>query len=187
VTNRRPGFDRPLFTYRCSTGTTCTSSQATFDQIIDLTAQLYLDTTPVRAPAELKLVSGVHLRNQNQAPVAVFASTQASASRTVTLNGSGSSDFEGRTLNYYWFKSALPATANINCALPTVTGTGSVRSLWGAAGYLGEGITLSYTFPGTDGAAGTFVPMGLVVCDPGDRFGTAGISPGAAITVKIPS
>jgi len=186
VTNRRGGQDRPLFEYTCSSGTGCLASSAAYDQVVDISAQTLIDTTPGTGAAELRVLSGVYLRNQNQAPVASLASTPSSTSRTIVLNGSGSTDFEGRTLNYYWFKTALPAEAAIDCARPAVTGTATPRTLWGAAGFLGEGITINHTFPASDGAANTNVPFGLVVCDPGDRAGTAGISP-PAITVKIPS
>jgi len=187
ITNVRGGQDRPLFTYTCSTGTTCTTSASTFDQVIDITAQTIVDTTPGRKPSEVPVTSGVYLRNQNQAPVANFATPVPTGHRTVVLNGSGSSDFEGRTLNYYWFKQNLPAAADINCAQPTVSGSGAVRTLWGAAGFIGEGITLSHTFPTSDGPQGTAVPFALVVCDPGDRYGSVGISPQAAQTVQIPT
>jgi prepilin-type N-terminal cleavage/methylation domain-containing protein len=187
VTNRRGGQDRPLFEYGCSTGTACVSNPANYDQVVDVTAQTLVDTTPGVGPAEIRVVSGVYLRNQNQAPVASFATPVPTGSRTVVLNGSGSSDFEGRTLNYYWFKRTLPATADIDCAHPVVTGTGSPRTLWNAAGFLGEGITLSHTFPAADGAANSTVPFALVVCDPGDRYGSAGIPPQTAINVTIPT
>ena len=185
VSNRRPGQDRALFTYGCTSGTTCASSAATYDQIVNVAAQTIIDTTPGTRAAELRVSSGVYLRNQNQAPVAAFVATPASASRTVLLNAAGSTDYEGRTLNYYWFKQALPATASIDCASPTITGTGSPRTLWGATGFIGESITLSYTFPAADGAAGATRNIGLVVCDPGDRYGTAGIT--TTIPVQIPS
>ena len=186
VTNRVGGQDRPVFNYGCSVGTTCTASSATYDQVVQVDAQTLVDTTPGTGPAEVRVSSGVYLRNQNQAPVASLA-WSASTSRTVVLNGSGSTDFEGRTMNYYWFKQNRPATADIDCAHPTITGSGALRTLWGAAGFLGEGITLSHTFPPGDGPAGTAVPFGLIVCDPGDRYGTAGISPQAAVNVNIPT
>jgi prepilin-type N-terminal cleavage/methylation domain-containing protein len=187
VTNRRGGQDRPLFEYGCSTGTTCTSTATTYDRVVDITAQTIVDTTPGKLPSEISVASGVYLRNQNQAPVAVWSNPAATGPRTIVLNGSGSSDFEGRTLNYYWFKTNLPAAADINCAQPIVTGTGALRTLWGAAGFLGEGITLSHTFPLSDGPAGAPVPFALVVCDPGDRYGSVGISPQPAQTVNIPT
>jgi prepilin-type N-terminal cleavage/methylation domain-containing protein len=185
VTNRRPGFDRPLFTYTCRTGTGCLAGPATYDEVVNVAAQTFIDTTPDKAPEELRVSTGVHLRNQNQAPVAAFVATPT-ASRTVVLNASGSSDYEGRTLDYYWFKQVMPALASIDCAQPTVTGGGSAPSLWGAAGFVGDGVTLSYEFPPTDGLAGATRAVGLVVCDPGDRYGTAGVSPQPAIGVVIP-
>lgn len=185
VTNVRAGQDRPLFSYRCTTGTTCTSDASTYDQVVNITARTVVDTTPGRGAAELRATSGVYLRNQNQPPVASFVATAASASRTVTLNASGSSDFEGRSLSYYWFKQTMPALASIDCANATVTGSGDLRTLWGAEGFIGSGITLSHTFPGSDGAAGSSRNIGLVVCDPGDRYGTAGIT--SATPVQIPN
>jgi prepilin-type N-terminal cleavage/methylation domain-containing protein len=187
VTNRRAGLNRPVFTYVCGSGTTCTNDPSTYDQVVNLTARTLVDSTPGTGPAEVSVVSGVYLRNQNQAPVASFPTPTPTTSRTVVLNGSGSTDFEGRTLNYYWFRTPLPTTANIDCAHPTVTGSGTPRTLWGAAGFLGEGVTLTYTFPATDPAAGATVPFALVVCDPGDRYGTAGIAPQAAVNVQIPN
>jgi prepilin-type N-terminal cleavage/methylation domain-containing protein len=110
VTNRIGGVDRAIFKYRCVDNTTaCTSSASTFDKIVGVNTALYIDTTPVGGPPELKVNTSVFLRNQNQAPVAVIASsTVSSASRTILLNASGSSDYEGRTLSYYWFLGAMP-------------------------------------------------------------------------------
>jgi type II secretory pathway pseudopilin PulG len=187
VTNRRAGQDRPLFSYTCITGTTCTSSAATYDQVISVGAQLLIDTDPGTGTPELRLSSGVYLRNQNQAPVATLVWSRSSTSRTVVLNGGGSTDYEGRALEYYWFKDTLPAVTSIDCAHPTVSGFVGTRTLWGAAGFIGNGITYTYTFPSTDGAAGTSHNIGLVVCDPGDRYDTAGIPPEATIAVQIPT
>jgi type II secretory pathway pseudopilin PulG len=180
VTNVRDGLVRPLFTYSCRTGTACATSAASYDEVVAVTAQTYIDTTPGRAPVELRVLSGVHLRNQNQAPVASFAATPSSAARTVVLNAAGSTDYEGRTLDYYWFEQVMPATASINCAQATVTGTDPTRTLWGATGYLGRGISMSYTFPLASGVAGVTRNVSLVVCDPGDRYGTA------TVAVQIP-
>ena len=185
VTNRRPGFDRPLFTYTCRTGSGCVSAAATYDEVVSINAQMFIDTIPGKAPAELRVSSGVHLRNQNQAPVASFVATPT-ASRTVVLNASGSSDYEGRTLDYYWFEQAMPAVAAIDCASPTVTGGGLAQTLWGAGGFIGGGVALSHAFPLIDGIAGMTRNVGLVVCDPGDRYGTAGVAPQPAIAVVIP-
>ena len=185
LTNRRNGLDRPLFGYRCTSGTTCTSSPATYDQVINVSALTLVDTDGDRAVPELRVASGIYLRNQNQAPIASFVATPASASKTLVLNASASTDFEGRTLNYFWFVGSLPAIAAIDCANPAITGSGPLRSLWGAGGFAGESITLSYTFTPAQQLAGPTANVGLVVCDPGDRYGTAGIT--SPIPVQIPS
>ncbi|MEA2233306.1 MAG: hypothetical protein QOD83_3122 [Solirubrobacteraceae bacterium] len=187
VTNQRAGQDRPLFEYTCTSGTSCTSEAATYDQIVNIVAQTLVDTTPGTGAPELRVISGVYLRNQNQAPAATFVSTLSSTSRTVVLNASGSSDFEGRTMNYYWFKQLMPAIASIDCAHPIVSGSASSRTLWGTLGYLGEGITLSHTFPISDGLAGMTRNIGLVVCDPGDRYDAVGVLPQSPVAVPIPS
>jgi len=177
ITNRINGSNRPVFSYRCSDGTdTCRTSAATFDRILQISAQTIVDTTPAAGPPELKVASGVHLRNQNQAPVASLAVTPT-MSRTLSLNGSGSTDYEGRTLSMYWFKGTAPTA--IRCDQPTVTlNASNQRMQWGSL-VIGEGITLSYTFPTIDGS--TSQTITLVVCDPGDRYGTA------SATVGIPT
>ena len=187
VTNRRGALDRPMFQYACTVGTACLSSPASYDQVISITAQLLVDTTPGYNAPELRVISSVYLRNQNQAPVASFVWTRSSTSRTIVLNAAGSTDYEGRTLDFYWFKTTMPAASAIDCAHPTVTGTGSPRTLWGAAGFIGDGVTLTHTFPSTDGIAGTTRNIGLVVCDPGDRNDTLGIPPKAFVPVAIPT
>ena len=184
VTNRRDGLERRLFTYTCTDGTASCAAPATpaYDKIVGVAAQTLVDTKPDRGAPELRVATGVHLRNQNQAPEARFVATP-SGSRTVVLNASGSTDFENRTLNYYWFKQTLPVEANINCTAPPVE---SSSTLWGAT-YIGSGITLSHTFPAGDGLAGSSLNVGLVVCDPGDRYGKAGIPPLTTVAVQIPN
>jgi prepilin-type N-terminal cleavage/methylation domain-containing protein len=185
LTNRRGGLDRPLFQYRCTAGTTCAANPATYDKIVHVNAQTLVDTDPFSGLPELRVATGVNLRNQNQAPIASFVATPASKSHTIVLNGSGSTDYEGRTLSYYWFTGAVPALASIDCANATVTGSGLVRTLWGATGFIGESVTLTHTFTAADLLAGLTARVGLVVCDPGDRYGTAGVT--STITVPIPS
>ena len=46
------------------------ASPATYDQVINVSAQTFVDTTPAAASPELRVASGVYLRNQNQPPVA---------------------------------------------------------------------------------------------------------------------
>jgi prepilin-type N-terminal cleavage/methylation domain-containing protein len=194
VTNRIGGQDRALFSYSCTSGVACTPSASNYDQIVNITTQTIIDASPGREAPEMRVVSGVYLRNQNQAPTASFVATpKAGRSRTIVLNAAGSSDFEGRTLSYFWFKQTMPAVANIDCAQPNpvYSADGDSRTLWGVTsalntnGFIGEEITLTYTFPAGDGAAGSTQNIGLVVCDPGDRSATAGIT--SPIPVTIPS
>ena len=186
VTNRSGNRDRPMFEYTCINVSTCDYA-ATYDQVLGITAQLIVDTTPGTGPAEARVLSSVFLRNQNQAPLASFVWTSSSTSRTLVLNAAGSQDYEGRTLDYYWFEQVMPALASIDCAHPTVSGLSLPRTLWGAAGFLGEGITLTRSYAAADGVSGTPKNIGLVVCDPGDRYDTAGVPPEAAVTVQIPT
>jgi prepilin-type N-terminal cleavage/methylation domain-containing protein len=170
IVNQSGGRTAPMFTYRCVDGTTaCTSSIATSDRLIGVNAQLLVDTTPAGPPEELQVNSGVYLRNQNQAPSAEFRSTPVSGSpRTAQFNASSSSDFEGRTLTFYWFLGNMPTT--IRCDQPKEAVTNSVVSMWGGS-FIGTGVVLRYTWPGTTPAAGTQQTVGLVACDPGDRYG----------------
>jgi len=185
ITNRIDGVDRPLFQYRCTSGTACLADSSTYDQVVNVSAQTFVDTDPFSDVPELRVATGIFLRNQNQPPVATFVATPSSATRTVVLNASGSTDYEGRTLSYYWFKGSVPALTSIDCASPQVTGVAPLRTLWGASGFLGESITLSLTFTAADLLLGLTANIGLIVCDPGDRYGTAGIT--SPIAVQIPS
>jgi prepilin-type N-terminal cleavage/methylation domain-containing protein len=170
IVNQSGGRTAPMFAYRCVDGTTsCTSSIATSDRLIGVNAQLLVDTTPGKPPEELQVNSGVYLRNQNQAPSAEFTSTPVSGSaRTAQFNASSSSDFEGRTLTFYWFLGAMPTT--IRCDQPKEAVVNSVVSMWGGS-FIGTGVVLRYTWPGPTPAAGTPQTVGLVACDPGDRYG----------------
>ena len=183
VTNRIGGLDRAMFSYTCVDATaSCTAGAAGFDEILDVTTRTIVDTTPGSGPAELGLESGVYLRNQNQAPTVSFVATPT-LSRTILLNASGSIDHEGRTLSLYWFAGTMPTAITCDDVTVTVDAAGQ-RVLWGGV-LIGDGITMSYKFVG--GLVGTSRAVGLVGCDAGDRFGTAGIAPAAQITVSIPS
>lgn len=180
IVNKYGGRTLPLFNYRCVDGTAnCLKTLSASDQIIGVGAELLVDTTPGRAPAETQVTTGVYLRNQNQAPVATFTATAvAGAPRTIQLNASSSWDFEGRTLNFFWFRGTMPTS--IDCTNPKETVSGTNISLWGGT-FLGRGVVLRYAFPGALGAAGTSQTIGLVACDPGDRYGFV------TKTVSIPS
>jgi len=184
VTNLRAGLARPLFEYTCASGMECAPSAATYDQVVAITARTIVDTTPGVDPREMEVVSAVNLRNQNQAPVANFAASASSATRTVVLNAAGSSDAEGRTLSYFWFKGLMPLAAAVDCARSDATRVLAISTLWGSIGFIGEGITLSHQFGALEFGSRN---IGLVVCDPGDRYDTAGMAPESAIPVQIPS
>jgi type II secretory pathway pseudopilin PulG len=181
VVNRIGGASRPVFAYRCVDGSSsCTASTANFDQIVGVNTALYVDTTPAKGPEELKVNTSVFLRNQNQAPKAVIATSLVSANaRSMLFNASGSSDYEGRTLQYFWFLNTMPTA--VDCHNTTETTSSSGITLWGG-NFIGRGIVLQYTWPGTTPASGTNQTVGLVACDPGDRYA----NPVPTATVKIP-
>jgi hypothetical protein len=101
---------------------------------------------------EANINSAVFLRNQNQRPTAAFTGT-SNGNHRVLLNGSGSSDPEGRTLSYRWYLGSsypgCPAGA-------------------GGTGYtlMGTGITLTAGFPDSSDQTVT-----LEVTDPGGLCG----------------
>lgn len=116
VTNKAvsPGrsLQAPLFIYSPS------ASPAT--SITSIRADIYLDSNGPEAPKEVRLTSGVYLRNQNGAPTATFAATPGAAgSRTVRLNASASADPEGYTLSYRW----CDLTKTTTCDATTAVGT----------------------------------------------------------------
>ncbi len=154
VTNTLPGHVRPLFAYGCSAGAapTCPSTTADLGRITSATMDLTIDEDLTRAPSEARVTSAVYLRNQNEPPTASFTARPL-ASRQVILNASGSTDPEGRTLRFMWFRGPAPA---FTCDDPMPTAT-----------LLQTGVTMTHTFEATEGAAGTTRPLELVVCDPG--------------------
>jgi type II secretory pathway pseudopilin PulG len=167
VTNLAFGRSLPVFDYSCrsSAPVGCPSSTADFPRITNVGAQLYVDPNPGKAPAELRVVTGVYLRNQNEKPVADFTSITA-ASRTVILNGSGSSDPDGRTLAYDWFRGngTISLTPEEACG-QSISQKANGSSLI----YLGQGTTFRYSVP-----TGVASPMAiqLVVRDPGCLYHT---------------
>jgi prepilin-type N-terminal cleavage/methylation domain-containing protein len=156
---------RPLFQFSCVSGATdCTSSSAVYEKITGFHAELLVDLDPVRPPRAMRVNSAVYLRNQNEHPTAAFT-WRPMGTKKVLLNGSSSSDPEGRTLRFYWFKSTAPT---FRCDQGPPTGA----TFW-------QGVTLTYTF--ATETPGTTVPFVLVVCDPGDLQSTQ------TQTVTVPS
>ena len=160
VTNRTAGRDEPLFTYSrtCLPGAPV-SCPTDLTSITQVNMEVLVDDDLARNPAEVRVATGVFLRNQNEKPVAKFTARPSALPRTVLLNGSESLDPEGRTLRYYWFRTDnyVPFTCGTTPQDLTV---------------LGQGVTLNYKFPDSAGPAGTIKNITLVVCDPGDLQAT---------------
>ncbi|HKG66648.1 MAG TPA: type II secretion system protein [Solirubrobacteraceae bacterium] len=167
VTNRIGGVDRPVFSYSCSplAPSTCPASSADYTRITNIGAQMYIDVNPGKAPAELRVVSSIFLRNQNEAPVADFSATSG-GTRTVILNASSSLDPEGRTLAYDWFlgNGTITLTPEEACAQEIKQKANGSTLI-----YLGQGTTYRYAVP-----TGVASPMNiqLVVRDPGCLYAT---------------
>jgi len=167
ATNRIGGRDLPVFTYGCAIGAPagCPSSASDYTRITNINAQMYVDTNPGTAPEELRVVSSIFLRNQNEAPVAEYSST-AAGTRTLILNGSASTDPEGRTLAYDWFlgNGTITLTPEEACAQEIKQKANGTTLI-----YLGQGTTYRYSVPN-----GVASPMNiqLVVRDPGCLYAT---------------
>lgn len=157
ITNRLPGRDEAMFTYgrTCLPGAPATCA-TDLTSITAVNMEMLLDDDLTRKPAEVRVATGVFLRNQNERPVARFAARPSAMPRTVLLNGSASIDPEGRTLRYYWFRTDNYVA--FQCGTAPKDGT-----------VLGQGVTLNYRFADADGPSGTTTKgIMLVVCDPGD-------------------
>jgi type II secretory pathway pseudopilin PulG len=171
VTNQAGGIDRNIFDYECSiaTAATCPASDSEYSKITNVGIDLWVDADNTDRVSELNVTTGVFLRNQNEAPTASGSASKI-ATEQVLLNGSGSTDPEGRTLEYFWFEDTAPTAATL-AATPCTAKPPNVA--W-------EGVTFLKRFPvGTAGQSKTFY---LLVRDPGCL-----ISLSAAIPVTVPS
>jgi prepilin-type N-terminal cleavage/methylation domain-containing protein len=168
VANRRGGIDRPIFSYECAPGwpASCPASATDYPRVTNVGLELYVDDKTTDNIKEMRVATAVFLRNQNEPPVASATWTRT-APKTVILNASGSSDPEGRTLQYFWFKGTAPTSADF----PSCTAT--------PANAIGQGITFTQQFTQT---AGTTVNYWLVVRDPGCLNATT-----SPITVVVPA
>jgi prepilin-type N-terminal cleavage/methylation domain-containing protein len=155
VVNRVKGDERPVFSFNAPT-----SPVSELPKITLVRSDIFIDFDTSRRPLESRISTGVYLRNQNQVPKADFSAVSGgTGTRRFILNGSGSSDPEGRTLVYTWFSGPTPDLADTNCASTN------------AVGCIGDGVTLDYTFPSAAGnGVQTFT---LLVKDPGGMTATA--------------
>jgi type II secretory pathway pseudopilin PulG len=118
VTNQRGGIDRNVFTYECSVNAaaTCPASASEYSKITNVGMSLWVDSDVKDRVSELNVSTGVFLRNQNESPTASVSEPQKLSATGLPrwiLNGSGSSDPEGRTLEYFWFEDSPPSATQI--------------------------------------------------------------------------
>ena len=116
----------------------------------EIGATLWVDVDMKAKPAETSLQSSVFLRNQNRKPVAVFTTPVVNGG-TIVLNGSQSSDPEGKALEYFWYDSAVTTNLCVPEPPADLPQTGCVA----------QGIVTSYT-PGSPGIYNLY----LIVRDP---------------------
>jgi prepilin-type N-terminal cleavage/methylation domain-containing protein len=159
VVNRYGGAERNVFYY---SGLLADGDTA---KITVIRSELFLDTDPAKAPAEISIATGAYLRNQNQKPVVTDISLVNSplGSRRFILNGSAAYDPEGRTLDYFWYKGSGTDPASLPTCADSATQTG------GGYTCIARGLTNEYTFPATDLSP---QPITLKVVDPGGLSAT---------------
>lgn len=150
VTNLNGG-SRPIFQFNAPTTTS--------SKITEVHVALFVDVDPLRPPAEARISTGVFLRNQNQAPLADFTITPAGNGRFL-MNGANSTDPEGRTLAYYWYRGGSPSFTNA-----VTSGTCNA-----ADSCINAGIINDYTLPTGTTSQQVFT---LLVKDPGGLTSTA--------------
>jgi prepilin-type N-terminal cleavage/methylation domain-containing protein len=162
VSNQKGGIDRDIFDYECGPAqpATCPASAADHARITNVGIELFVDDNVADSLKEMRVSTGVYLRNQNEPPTSAATSSRK-ATQQVILNGAASTDPEGRTLEFFWFKGTAPTAAGFaDCTAKP-------------AGAVGEGVTYTHTF--TE-AVGTTVNFWLVVRDPGCLTSTFPIS-----------
>ena len=98
----------PAFSTTASVGAVANGTRALFSYdsavpgwVTRVGFDLYVDSTPGKAPAEAAVHSGVFLRNTNRPPTAAFDPI-ALPGRHVQLNATASSDPDGGVLSYAW-------------------------------------------------------------------------------------
>ena len=170
VSNQANGVDRPIFDYECGPGqpASCPASAVDYPRITTVGLQLYVDDNVSDSLREMRVSTAVFLRNQNEPPTA-SATWSRKATSQVTLNGAASTDPEGRTLDFYWFKGTAPTAADFaDCTADPAAAVGS-------------GTTYTHTFTEP---VGSTVNFWLVVRDPGCLTNTySDLRGGALMTV----
>jgi type II secretory pathway pseudopilin PulG len=162
VTNVTGGMDRPVFTYACQSGSpvTCPASATEYPKITMVGAQLFIDTDPNDRVREQEVATAVYLRNQNQAPTASVTGPVRLGTYKYMLNASGSSDPEGRTLDFHWYVNTTNTAppSPFNCVSPP-------DDQWDGPVFIDDF--------GSAVAGGTPYTAWLVVCDPGGLSSTS--------------
>lgn len=93
LSNRAGAAQRPVWLFDSSDRS----------QITTIRGELFIDADPSTRPGEVRLLSGVYLRNQNRAPTAAFSATVLGSPSRILLNGSSSVDPEDKPLTYTWY------------------------------------------------------------------------------------
>jgi hypothetical protein len=157
VTNRTAGIDRDIFTYECAVDAPvgCPTSTDQYTKITNVGINLFVDTDVRDQVSELSVATSVFLRNQNEGPTSQIGPPTRLEKARVLLNGSGSSDPEGRTLEYFWFEGTAPSAATIAA---TPCNAPFANTIW-------QGVTLNKKFNLT--AVGQTATFYLLVRDPG--------------------
>ena len=144
-------------TYRTAVGNVVNSARPVFAYnvedpmgITEISTTLWVDVNPGKAPVETSLQTSIFLRNQNRRPTA--SSSAALNGSSIVLNGSASSDPEGRSLRFYWYDRAVGANSPACGELPDDVPQ---------SGCIGSSIVMSYT-PPSPGPRSLY----LVVADP---------------------
>lgn len=107
---------RPVFAYNSTEPTAITEIRTT----------LHVDADPNADPREATVETGVFLRNQNRSPTSSFTATVSGPQ--VLLNGSDSSDPEGKALAYEWYDAgALVGEGIVLTYSPSQPGTHTVQ------------------------------------------------------------
>jgi prepilin-type N-terminal cleavage/methylation domain-containing protein len=163
VTNQTGGIDRNIFTFHCAVGAaaTCPVDDTEYSKITTVGIDMWIDAVPGDRASEMHVSSGVFLRNQNEAPTASFRYGPL-GSRRVLMNAGGSSDPEGRTLEYFWFDkdpTTLPELKTTSCSASFPS------AVW-------QGVTFNKFFPTGVASPQTYY---LVVRDPGCLISTTSL------------